>query len=370
MDIGIVNPELIYPRGAEKQICKLSYHLNKMGHDVTIYTFEKEKNYLFDDLLENTDIISLNRRWIVNNLFFLNHFRWYYLIKKLSTKLKKHDVINVHNHPAQWISKFTEIPVIWMCNEPYRQQIPNQGIGKLYPANLMDSNLSLGVDLILAISPVIKQAVEKKYPGKKVITVGSGVDLEREIKYVENNYFDSIFVGPIHPQKRPLDIVMAFSQIKDKIPNIRLHFVGNVLYPHLKKEMQKKAFDNNIKIFFYGTISNEKLYELYEIADIAVFVPESEPWGIFPLETTLAGIPTIISDQCGIKNILSKDFPVVETGNISQLTIKILEIKENYVESVNKTTKISKMLSEKYSWENYSKKLLDIFNNVLDKNKF
>ena len=35
------------------------------------------------------------------------------------------------------------------------------------------------------------------------------------------------------------------------------------------------------------------------MADISVFVPESEPWGIFPLETILGGIPTIISDQCG-----------------------------------------------------------------------
>ena len=59
MDIGIVHPELIYPRGAEKQVCKLSYYLNKMGHDITIYTFEKEDNYIFDSYLENVKIVSL-----------------------------------------------------------------------------------------------------------------------------------------------------------------------------------------------------------------------------------------------------------------------------------------------------------------------
>ena len=52
MDIGIVHPELIYPRGAEKQVCKLCYYLNKMGHDVTVYTFEKEGTYRLIDYLK------------------------------------------------------------------------------------------------------------------------------------------------------------------------------------------------------------------------------------------------------------------------------------------------------------------------------
>ena len=39
--------------GAEKQVCKLSYYLDKMGHDVTIYTFEKEENCVFNPLLKN-----------------------------------------------------------------------------------------------------------------------------------------------------------------------------------------------------------------------------------------------------------------------------------------------------------------------------
>ena len=50
MDIAIIHPQLIYLRGAEKQVCKLSYNLNKMGHDVTIYTFEKKENYGFDSV--------------------------------------------------------------------------------------------------------------------------------------------------------------------------------------------------------------------------------------------------------------------------------------------------------------------------------
>ena len=47
----MIHPELSHPRGAEKQVCKLCYFLDKMGHDITFYTFEKENNYVFDYLL-------------------------------------------------------------------------------------------------------------------------------------------------------------------------------------------------------------------------------------------------------------------------------------------------------------------------------
>ena len=107
----------------------------------------------------------------------------------------------------------------------------------------------------------MEDIIRKRYPDKPVSTISSGADLKRNIKHIEDDYFDSIFVGPIHPQKRPLDIVRAFSLIKDKIKQLKLHFVGQVMETDLKKEMEKVASDNNLKIIFHGLISDEKLYE-------------------------------------------------------------------------------------------------------------
>ncbi|SCG85776.1 glycosyltransferase family 4 protein [Methanobacterium congolense] len=357
MDIGIVQPELIYLRGAEKQVCKLSHHLTKMGHDVTIYTFEKKENYGFDSSLENVNIVSLDTRWFISSIFSLNHFRWVHLIKKLSSKLGDHDIINAHNHPAQWISKFTDIPTVWMCNEPY------------YRDNFIDNYYSANIQFTLPISHVIEKIIKNRYPQTKLETIGSGADLERDIKHIHNDYFDLIFVGPLHPKKRQLDIVKAFSLIKNDIKNVRLHFVGGTVDAysnHIKKSMISLADKNGLNIFFYDSISNEELYSLYDVADISVFVPESEPWGIFPLETILGGIPTIISDQCGVKDILPDDHPVVETGNIKQLADKILEVKNNYDEYKNKTLQTSKTITENYSWESYSKRMETIFNKIIE----
>jgi|GEM_PF-1782220 len=368
MDIGIVHPELIYPRGAEKQVCKLSYYLDKMGHDVTIYTFEKEENCVFNPLLENIDIVSLDEKWISGPFYSYNLWRWHRLIKKISEKVKDHDIINAHNHPAQWISKYTDIPTVWTCNEPYQHNI-SKYIGKMYSIHsLIDRNLTISTKLILSLSDRIKEIIKARYPDKKVDVSYSGADLERNIKHVDNDYFDAVFVGPIQPQKHPFDILKAFSLINEKIPNARLHFVGfttSIISRNLKKEMIKYAAKKGIETIFHGSVPNSKLYELYDIADLSIFVPEAEPWGIFPLETILGEIPTIISDQCGVKDILHDDHPVIETGNVGQLASKILEIRENYSEHKHKTAKASKLVSKKYSWEAYSNRMENIFDKAV-----
>lgn len=369
MDVGIVHPELIYPRGAEKQVCKLSYYLDKMGHDVTIYTFEKEDNCVFNNLLENIEIISLNEKWISGPLYSYNLVRWHGLIKKLSKKIKDHDIINAHNHPAQWISKFTDIPTIWTCNEPYQHNISSY-LKKMYSIHsLIDRKLTFSTKLILSLSNRIKEIIKIRYPDKKVNISYSGADLDQKVKHEENDYFDAIFVGPIQAQKHPFDIIKAFSLINEDIDNARLHFVGNTtsfISKKMKSEMIKYAEKNDIEAIFYGSVSNNKLYELYNIADVSVFVSEAEPWGIFPLETILGKIPTIISNQCGVKDILPSDYPVVETGNIKQLANKILEIRDDYKEYKHKTAEISKMIAQKYSWEAYSKRMENIFKSAVN----
>jgi len=40
--------------------------------------------------------------------------------------------------------------------------------------------------------------------------------------------------------------------------------VGDVISKELKNEMDQFAAHNNINIEFYGSVSNEKLYELYD----------------------------------------------------------------------------------------------------------
>jgi len=234
----------------------------------------------------------------------------------------------------------------------------------VYIPYIIDKRLSSNVKLITTLDSKMQTIIRKAYPDNNSEIIYSGAELDRIIKHVENDFFDIIFVGPLQSRKRPMDILCAGIIVKHKIKNLRLHFIGRDL--GLGKELEFISKKYGIPITIYNSIGDEKLYELYGIADLAVYVPELQPWGIFPLEAILAGIPTIISDQCGVTDILPKDkIPVIETGNIQQLANQILEIAKSYSEVKENTRKVSEILKEKYSWEKYTERMLKVFESII-----
>jgi len=369
MDIGIVHPQLIYPKGAEKQIAYLSYYLKKEGHDVTIYTFEKKRDYIFDKYLDGVKVVSLDKKWFITPSV-INIPRWYFLSKRLSEKIENHDIINYHNFPANWISNFVNIPSVWTINEPpFPNGNQNPLLDKLLPIPLkFDKYMSKNIKTVFCLDSKMKNLIKDKYyPEKEIIILRSGAELDEKIIHKNNGFFNILFVGPIIFNKRPIDIFKAVSKIKSN-KHYKIHIVGEIIEMNLFNEIKEIIAENNLNTEFYSNISDEKLYELYSIADLSIYTPLNHPWGVFPLETILSGIPTILCDECGAieifdKNVIS-DF-VVKFEDIEELSSKIVEIESNYNDFLEKTKILSKVVHEDYSWEAYSKKVFDYFLKIL-----
>jgi len=377
--IGIVQPELIYPRGAERQVCELARHLTDLGNRVTIYTFHKSYPYTYDYLLNNVEIIDLgqagyipiqeNMHGYLSRLahFVKLQFQNYIYIKLISTKLKKHDFINAHNYPASWISYFTDIPVIWTCNEPPYWYYASTTLLLdffFFPYKLFDKLLTKKIKAIFVLDSRIWRLVSRGYPKIKSYIIGSGAGLYKKIEHIDNGILDVIFVGELNQQKRPLDVLRALSLIKDRTFKHHVHMVG-VGVQHRK--LKEYSDVNSLRCTFYGRVENDTLYKLYSLADIAVFVPENQPWGIFPLETLLAGIPTILSNECGILDVVGKYFiPAVNVGDIRSLSESILKIYNSISSARKKFHIISTKLYKRINWLSYSKVFLKQSKYVLE----
>lgn len=367
MDIGIVAQELVYPRGAGRQVCELAYYLNKWGNDVTIYTFQKKEDYAYDYLLNDINIISLTDKWKYNIRFrFLqpiNLIRWFKMSRDLAKKIGNHDIINYQAIPMNWVSYFVDIPGVWTCNEPffYTQSRTGEGEWKYKPFFKFDNKFTK-VNLILALDERMKKMIEKRF-NSPVKSVGSGVSLVRQIKHKNNNYINIISVGPICYQRRQLDIINALSKLN--INNLKLHLVGDIESEDLFNEIKNIAQKNGIDLCYHGVVSTEYLYNLYDIADLSIMASEIQPWGIFPLETILGYIPTITSNQIGVNEFIDNSDFVYEMGNVEELKSKISQILDNYEEYQNKTILLAKEVQDKCTWESYSKRIFKIFSKEL-----
>lgn len=382
LKIGFFQPQLIYPRGAERQICELASQFSEAGYDVFLFTFSKKHPYQYDYLLKNVSVVSLNKNY--NPIYsgpenIVLRFGYFYFIQiknilyvhKMSKLIKRHnlDVLNVHNYPGNWLSFFSNIPVIWTCNEPpYWIAYKISFIYKLFffPMIIFDRYLSRRLTDIFVLSNQIKNLVDNAYLVKSKV-IGSGANLIRKIKHVNNTSIDILSVGELHEKKRPEDILIAISRLSpSEKEKFTVHFVGDGIQ---RKNLEKIAQKNHISCKFYGRATNSVLYNLFDRADIAIFSPEKEPWGIFPIEMLIAGVPLICSDEVGFLSCLNDKEQSVVTiypmGNINELLKAIRSVSKNLPAKKKVSNMFKRSFEEKFSWKNLQREYERYLNKIV-----
>ena len=129
-----------------------------------------------------------------------------------------------------------------------------------------------------------------------------------------------LFSGKYINKKRPLDLINAFSQLKDK--KSILVMVGD---GELKEQMNELIKSNSLqdRVYLTGFINQSIIPLYYKVADIFVMCSGlGETWGLSVNEAMNFGLPVLISETCGSSyDLIQKGIngEVFETGNINQL---------------------------------------------------
>jgi len=373
LNIGLINSDLVLPRGGQKQLCYLAYYLKKFGHDVTIYTYEKKKPYIYDSLIENIEIKELGVDFYKPHKVTWGEIllRYITLSKKLSQLISKnHDIINPHCVPSQLVMPFLKTKnAVWMCNEPMIWNYFSWKFSQILPIfwiYALDKCAVSWFTKVCMLDKKMEKIVNEHYSCDTCV-VGSAVDWDVPVHHIENDFFDVFMVGAAGPQKRPIDIIKAVSELPQNIKKrTRVILVGNTHPIEYKMEMHTIANKNSVNLIHYDEVTTKQLRNLYAVADVSLFVPELQPWGIFPLESILAGVPVIISDQCGVTDILRNfNVPIVSTGNISDITKALIDMLENREKYLRCLPSIQEFLKNNYTWEKYTYRMVDIYKKVL-----
>lgn len=168
-----------------------------------------------------------------------------------------------------------------------------------------------------------------------------------------------LYSGKYISKKRPLDLLKAFSGIKDQ-ENLLLVMVGE---GECRKEMEEyiSAYKLNDKVILTGFINQNLIPAYYRSADIFVMCSGlGETWGLSVNEAMNSGIPVIVSDTCGCAYDLIEENvngAVFKTGNISQLT-GLLKLYIN--KSVAENEKINKAAINKVNEYGYDRIIASI----------
>jgi len=82
---------------------------------------------------------------------------------------------------------------------------------------------------------------------------------------------------------------------------------------------------------FAGFLNQSQISKAYAVADVVVLPSEAwETWGLVVNEATAAGVPTVVSDQCGCsddfaaKNPYTRDFPMGDVKAMARVIEEVL----------------------------------------------
>ncbi len=135
-----------------------------------------------------------------------------------------------------------------------------------------------------------------------------------------------MYLGRIHKIKGLDLLVKTFSDLIKKLDDIRLVIVGpdDGFLSTIKKQTEDLKIDG--RILFAGPLYERDKLEAYVDADVYVLPSVYETFPVTVLEACACGTPVIVTDQCGIADIVDEVGYVVEydKDQLQDAIIKIL----------------------------------------------
>ena len=177
-------------------------------------------------------------------------------------------------------------------------------------------------DAVIAISHRVRELLESKYgvPREKIYVIHNGLLMEHEdyvptVKIKPNGGAVALYMGRLTLHKGP-DIFLRAAEVAIRHnTNMRFVVAGS---GEMDRQLlyQAAAVGLGRYVFFAGFVRGSERKALLRAADMLVMPSVAEPFGLIALEAAAEGVPTIISKQSGVrdvlKNSLAADFWDVE----------------------------------------------------------
>lgn len=162
-----------------------------------------------------------------------------------------------------------------------------------------------------------------------------------------------LFVGRLEDYKGIMDLISAFSQIKNEHATFLIVGDGSL------REQIKSAVCINKKICYLGRLIGKELIEIYFASDTLILPSHFEPWGLVVNEAMAVGRPVIVSDRVGCIDDLvihQKTGWIYEAENIKELQTAIEYFIANPDNRINMGVQSAKII-EDWTLENEAKNI-------------
>jgi glycosyltransferase involved in cell wall biosynthesis len=174
-----------------------------------------------------------------------------------------------------------------------------------------------------------------------------------------------VFVGSLSRQKNVVFLLYALAEILKIRKDVFLLLVGAGDY---EKDLRKISAELNLNenIKFIGFVPHERVAPYYNMSDVFVMASFSEIMPLVILEAEACGLPAVVLDEAAFHDTISSGengYLVKEEkpGLFADHVLKLLGDEEVY----NKFSEAALRTAEKFSIDNQTKKLLEVYQSLI-----
>jgi len=279
--------------------------------------------------------------------------------------------------PAALAPCKSSLPVIVTIHDLYTFRSPHSfTLWQKYSFNYWLPKVIAAAQRIIAISNFTKNEILSFFPKTaegKIAVIYEGANkryakIGREkidafkIKYNLHKPF-LLSVSTIEPRKNLPNILSAFSLIKDKIGH-DLVLVGQ--YGWKSKQIYNLIHEKKIndRVKFLGFIPIEELPSAYNSADLFIYIPSYEGFGLPPLEAMACGCPVIVSDVASLPEVVGDAAIKVDPQDVEQLAQTIKSVLMDNA-ALKKFSIQGIARSKVFSWERCAKQTLEVYKDTI-----
>lgn len=373
--------------GVETHLELLLPQLVKMGHDVSLLTGSADgypEQYDFEGVkIHRTKFLDLN--WIFKTAFQEVDDKVYVIDEYI--KETKPDIIHAHN-----FHYFSHYHANELDNTARRKKIPmiltahNTWTDKLF----LDLTTKISWKKIIAVSHYIKRELMAiGVPNKKIIVIHHGIDEKifhpgkYGAKILKNhpvlNGKKNIILQPARMGlTKGCDIsIEAFKLVKKEFPESLLVMTGskNIIDWGLTQNKDIAFFISLAKrlgiedSIYINAFSRDEMAELFRLADVIIYPSSAdEPFGLAMLEAMASAKPIIVTESGGMPEIITNDVNgyVIPRRNHEELAKKIIKLLNDPSIREQLGQQGRRMVEEHYTKEIYAKKLIKVYEQVMD----
>ena len=366
-------------------MARVSYELSKQlvnnGHEVTVYTTDGFGFRLDVETNKPVDVDGIKVYYFRNLsnyiIKILGTTTPYYFPFAAKKEIKYFDIIHIHAHR-------TPLAVI-TCHYAKKHNIPYvlQAHGSVLPISQRQKSkkifdLFFGYKILRDASKVIaltKTEVEQykkmDVDENKIEIVPNGIDLSEYENLPEKGGFRDrysisgdekviLYLGRIHKIKGIDLLVNAFADLIKEFDDVRLVIAGpdDGFLSMLKKQIEDLKIGNTI--LFTGPLYERDKLEAYVDADVYVLPSVYETFPVTVLEACACGTPALVTDRCGIADVVDKVGCVVEYDK-DQLRDAIFKILSDERLRRQFGGEGKRLVMEEFGWNEIVKQMEEIY---------